>query len=356
MHRINKRPFTRLALWARRAAKIAFPLSFLTGAQVWAADIVFADPTQHETRVITVEPGVALETLDWGGSGSAMVLLPGLGGTAHVYDEIAVKLRDQFHVYGITPRGFGKSSVPQDGYDTDHLSEDVLRVLDALKLKRVILVGHSIAGLEMSAFAFHYPERVLGLVYLDTTYLFDPGDKDLFGVAEWGQDLHAVRNRLDALESQAGSPDPAIHQLINNDWPQFQRDLEQLINSEKARPPFTPPSGADLANFAAFRNWFARVQGFAPPEAELREQFAAGPGGEVASQKAPQWVSDKVIAGQKKYAGITRPVLAIFAVQDKARADLPDDDDSRRAVAACARRAAGGCIEARHAVGKDRVH
>ena len=75
-------------------------------------------------------------------------------------------------------------------------------------------------------------------------------------------------------------------------------------------------------------------KGLPPPEAELREQFAAGPGGEVASQKAPQWVSDKVIAGQKKYAGITRPVLAIFAVQDKARADLPDDDDSRRAVAA----------------------
>ena len=63
-------------------------------------------------RFIEVQPDVKLEVLDWGGSGRSVILLPGLGDTAHVFDSFAVKLTANFHVYGITPRGFGRSSAP----------------------------------------------------------------------------------------------------------------------------------------------------------------------------------------------------------------------------------------------------
>ena len=53
-----------------------------------------------------------LEVLDWGGSGRGLVLLAGLGSTAHVYDDFAPKLTSEYHVYGITRRGFGASSAP----------------------------------------------------------------------------------------------------------------------------------------------------------------------------------------------------------------------------------------------------
>src|ERR1019366_2274860 len=54
--------------------------------------------------------------LDWGGVGRPVVLLSGLGNTAHVFDEFAPKLAVGFHVYGVTRRGFGASSIPTDGY------------------------------------------------------------------------------------------------------------------------------------------------------------------------------------------------------------------------------------------------
>jgi non-heme chloroperoxidase len=44
-----------------------------------------ADPTPHKVQFVTVEPGVKLEVLDWGGSGRTLVFLAGLGDTAHVY-------------------------------------------------------------------------------------------------------------------------------------------------------------------------------------------------------------------------------------------------------------------------------
>jgi pimeloyl-ACP methyl ester carboxylesterase len=56
-----------------------------------------------------VSDHVRLEVLDWGGSGRPLVLLPGGGDTAHVFDEFASTLTADFHVYGITRRGFGES-------------------------------------------------------------------------------------------------------------------------------------------------------------------------------------------------------------------------------------------------------
>lgn len=68
------------------------------------------DDSPHQASFVEVEPGVSLEVLDWGGQGPNMVLLTGLGDNAHVYDDFANQFTDRFHVYGITRRGFGRSS------------------------------------------------------------------------------------------------------------------------------------------------------------------------------------------------------------------------------------------------------
>jgi hypothetical protein len=70
------------------------------------------DPSEHKVQLVTVEEGVQLEVLDWGGTGRPVVLLAGLGFTAHVFDGFAEKLTDSYHVYGITRRGYGASSRP----------------------------------------------------------------------------------------------------------------------------------------------------------------------------------------------------------------------------------------------------
>jgi len=95
---------------------------------------VWHDPSSHQVQFVTVDDDVRLEVLDWGGSGRPLVLLAGLGNTAHLYDDFAPKLTAHYHVYGITRRGFGASSVPAGSYDADRLGDDVLAVFDSLKL------------------------------------------------------------------------------------------------------------------------------------------------------------------------------------------------------------------------------
>jgi pimeloyl-ACP methyl ester carboxylesterase len=129
----------------------------------------WTDKSPHKTEFITVN-SVRLHYLDWGGKGETMLFLHGLGDTPHIFDDLALKFTNQFRVLGLTRRGHGQSEMPETGYDTATLVEDIRQFLDALKIERVVLVGHSIAGDELSRFAVVHPDRVTKLVYLDAAY------------------------------------------------------------------------------------------------------------------------------------------------------------------------------------------
>lgn len=143
-------------------------LTILLGSLLCAQNVVSShDPSLHSVQFVTVDQDVKLEVLDWGGSGRPVVFLAGLGNNAHVFDRFAPKFIGSNHVYGITRRGFGASSAPLSGYSADRLGDDVLAVLKSLNLDRPVLVGHSIAGSELSSIGSRHPEKVGGLVYLD---------------------------------------------------------------------------------------------------------------------------------------------------------------------------------------------
>jgi pimeloyl-ACP methyl ester carboxylesterase len=144
------------------------------------------DPSPHRAGFAR-RGGVALHYLDWGGGGEPIVLIPGLGSTAHTFDDFAPRLTDRWRVVAVTRRGFGESGRPEDGYDTASLAADVLAVMDRLGVQRATLVGHSMGGAEAVWLAVHHPERVARVVLLesycyqcelDTPTPTDPPDGD----------------------------------------------------------------------------------------------------------------------------------------------------------------------------------
>lgn len=114
--------------------------------------------------------GIRLHYLDWGGDGPALVFIPGWGCNAYIFGRFAPRFTDHFHVLGFTRRGHGDSDYPETGYDADTLTEDLRQFMDALGIDRVILIGHSLAYIELSRFATLYPQRVQKLVFLDAIY------------------------------------------------------------------------------------------------------------------------------------------------------------------------------------------
>jgi pimeloyl-ACP methyl ester carboxylesterase len=202
------------------------------------------DPTQHTIQFVTVEKDVKLEVLDWGGSGRPVVLLTGLGDNAHRFDKFALQLTGTYHVYGITRRGFGASSAPDPqgaNYSADRLGDDVLAVMDALKINKPVLVGHSIGGEELSSVGSRHPEKVAGLIYLDAGYSYAYYDR---AKGDLNLDLNDLKRKLDQLQPGQMPPDPKplIQELLETSLPAFEKDLREMQkNLQTAPQPSAPP-------------------------------------------------------------------------------------------------------------------
>jgi non-heme chloroperoxidase len=127
------------------------------------------DKSPHKSSFVCVN-GINLHYLDWGGRGDVLLFLAGMGNNAHIFDHLAPRFADKFHVIALTRRGHGESDHPETGYDIDTLTEDLRQFLDALGIENVILAGHSMAGVELSHFSALYPARVLKLIFLEAAF------------------------------------------------------------------------------------------------------------------------------------------------------------------------------------------
>jgi non-heme chloroperoxidase len=239
---------------------------------------LWRDSAKHEATSITVDQGVQLEVLDFGGQGSPILLLAGLGATAHSYDELAPMLAREHRVIAITRRGSGYSSRPDHGFDTPRLAQDVLQVMDALKLEEVLLVGHSIAGEELTWLGGHHPERFDGLVYLDAAY-------DRSG--------NAVMKSRQSLLSRSLPPEPPIP-------PEATRNYHAMSAHLAERGHVRLTEGELIAMWNVNKPFLAGT-----PAMDARTAQAI-----TAALEAPD------------YAAIKVPALAIYAIPDP-RKPLP---------------------------------
>ena len=272
-----------------------FPLNFekATKATAWPLD---ASP--HTVQFVTVEPGVKLEVLDWGGTGRPLVFLAGLTNTAHGFDNFAPKFTGKYHVYGITRRGFGSSSpVTPDAhnYSSDRLGDDVLAVIDALHLQKPVVVGHSIAGEELSSIGSRHPEKVSGLIYLDAGFPYAFYDR-VHGDPQL--DMLDTRDRIEQLLPNNGFPsgqEQRIEGLLAS-LPQLEKDLQNQLKLLQAVP--SPTTNAPLTPSAT--------------------------------------AASAIFSGEHKYTEIKVPCLAIFAVphNPNSGALLPTDEAHHAAAVA----------------------
>jgi pimeloyl-ACP methyl ester carboxylesterase len=135
-----------------------------------SAPRTFNDLSPHKSLYVHVN-GVRINYLDWGGTGHPLILIHGIGDNAHIFDDLAYLLRDQFHVFAYSRRGHGHSDAPQNGpYDLPTLVMDLKQFMDSQKIERAHLLGWSMGGNEITKFAGDYPQRVNKLLYLDSAY------------------------------------------------------------------------------------------------------------------------------------------------------------------------------------------
>ena len=102
------------------------------------------------------------------GAGQAVVLIHGYPLDGHSWEKQSTALLDAgYRVIAYDRRGFGASSQPTEGYDSDTFAADLNAVLTTLDLRDVVLVGFSMGTGELARYVGTYgADRVSKLAFL----------------------------------------------------------------------------------------------------------------------------------------------------------------------------------------------
>lgn len=110
-----------------------------------------------------------------GTTGHPVLFVHGLGADLDVWrPQLEYLRRDGVRAVAYDQRGHGSSERPRDGvYTIAALAEDLDRVVRALGLHRVVLVGHSMAGGVLAAYVAQHSDVVAGVVFVDAVGALD---------------------------------------------------------------------------------------------------------------------------------------------------------------------------------------
>ena len=130
-------------------------------------------PVSARLPFIDRDDGTRLWLTDWGnGKPLLFVHAAGLNSCSWAY-QLTPMLRAGYRCVAYDRRGHGRSSVPGAGYDYDTLSDDLAALVNALDLRGITLVGHSMGCGEIIRYLTrHGAGRVERIVLLAPTLPF----------------------------------------------------------------------------------------------------------------------------------------------------------------------------------------
>ena len=153
--------------------------------------VAFPQPTMVKTS------GIDMAVYEAGPKNGLPVVL------CHGFPELAYSWRHQLPALGaagfraIAPdqRGYGRTSRPEkiEDYDMTHLTGDLIGLLDAMGLKDAIFVGHDWGGLVVWNLPLMHPERVRGIIGVNTPFLPRPPMDPIAAMKlRFGEDMYIV--------------------------------------------------------------------------------------------------------------------------------------------------------------------
>lgn len=152
----------------------------------------------------------------------AVVLSPGLGGSAAYWRPQLAALEDHFRVIAFDHRGTGRNAeMLPDNYGIEHMADDVVAVLDDAGIDRAHLVGHALGGLVGLEIARRHPSRLGRLVAVNAWAHVEPHSERCFDI------------RIGILKSQGPVAYVAAQPLFLHTAP-FMAEHSQRIDAEIA--------------------------------------------------------------------------------------------------------------------------
>ncbi|MBV8252041.1 MAG: alpha/beta hydrolase [Chitinophaga sp.] len=123
-----------------------------------------------QTRVCEAN-NIHIHYTSTGGNKPPVILLHGLMTDGLCWTPLARELEKDYDVIMPDARGHGQSSVPDVGYQYADLANDVIGLINVLRLQAPMLIGHSMGGMTAAVVAAHKPNLLRGVILADPTFL-----------------------------------------------------------------------------------------------------------------------------------------------------------------------------------------
>ena len=155
--------------------------------------------TVQPTDVMVTCNGMNFHYLDWGNEGApVMLLLHGLRGHCHSWDDVAARFCGDYHVLALDQRGRGETDwAPRGDYSTDAFVADIEEFCYTVGIEKFTLVGHSMGGRNSMAFAGRNPGLLKKLVIIDIGPDINPE-----GSTRITRELVEVPQEFDSFDAQ----------------------------------------------------------------------------------------------------------------------------------------------------------
>jgi pimeloyl-ACP methyl ester carboxylesterase len=138
--------------------------------------------------------GVTLPYVEQGDpAGVPVLLLHGVTDSWRSFEPVLPHLPASLHAFAVTQRGHGEAGRPAEGYRTRDYAADIGAFLDAVGLRRAVVVGHSMGATNAQRFAIDHPDRVLALVLAGSFASY----RDNAAVAEIAPVMAALQDPID---------------------------------------------------------------------------------------------------------------------------------------------------------------
>jgi pimeloyl-ACP methyl ester carboxylesterase/sterol desaturase/sphingolipid hydroxylase (fatty acid hydroxylase superfamily) len=153
----------------RKTPKVAGSLVLL----IFSSFQLHSEPQIGDKLTIELSTGITMTYTDIGKpSGEVVMFLHGYTDTSRSFKEVIKEIAENDPTARIIApdlRGHGESSVPEDGsYEISDFKEDVLALLNQLKIEKVHLIGHSLGSVVAQLLAVEHPDKVYDLVLIGT--------------------------------------------------------------------------------------------------------------------------------------------------------------------------------------------
>jgi pimeloyl-ACP methyl ester carboxylesterase len=126
-----------------------------------------------ESPVTSID-GVAIDFEIQGKGSPTLVFIHGWSCDKTYWAEQISFFSKKFRTVTIDLPGHGKSGVDRSNWTIEKFGEDVVTIVNKLNLKQVILIGHSMGGPIVIEAALKIPDRVIGIVTVDSGALLNP--------------------------------------------------------------------------------------------------------------------------------------------------------------------------------------